>query len=230
MQNITEKLLKDFSLPCPRNNVVLDVGTDLQKFNKTDNKIILKENKTKNAFTITFVGEFKEHSKRQDIIIRALPDILLKHRNIKIIFAGNGPTLNECKAMAKSRGVLEHIEFLGFVPHSRIPEILQESDIAVMATEFEGAPKSIIEAMAAGKPVVASDISPIREITKNGETALLAKNTQEDFAKKIALLLADEELRTLIGDNARRYAELNFDSRKCIHNFETLLDEIVKEK
>lgn len=224
LQRVNKELLKGFSLRLPCMQAILDIGTNLEEFNNT-NSSISKRNGA--DITITFIGMFKKYSKRQDILIKAMPYILSKYNNIKTVFVGGGSTLRECKALAQDIGVAKHIMFLGKVPHIEIPKILKKTCIVVLATEFEGSPKSIIEAMAAGKPIVASDIPPIKEIIKNGKTGLLAKNTPEDFAEKIVMFLNNEVLRNKLGYNAHKHAEEKFDYKKCIRNYEILLNEVI---
>jgi|GEM_PF-883929 len=140
-----------------------------------------------------------EHRKGHDILIRAMPEVVAKVGNAKLLIAGHDPwqyagTLN---SIIKELGLEENVELVGF--QSDVPAFLNSLDIFAFASRAEGFGQVLAEAMASGKPVVASDISPINEVIKDGETGLLAEPNAEDFARKLVTVAMDREAMHRMG-------------------------------
>jgi glycosyltransferase involved in cell wall biosynthesis len=104
----------------------------------------------------------------------------------------------------------EHIALLG--ERSDVAEQLAQSDVFVLASRSEGMPLSVLEAMAAGLPVVASSVGGIPELVVSGETGLLVRPGDIDaLAAALHTVLADRELRRAMGDAGRARAQHLFD-------------------
>ncbi len=99
--------------------------------------------------------------------------------------------------------------FTGEVPYDRITTYLAAADVFAFPSRFEGMPNAVLEAMASGLPVVASDIPAHRAFVHDGETGFLTR-TPEEFADRIASLLADPSLHERIGGRAREYVRSEF--------------------
>ncbi|MDA8226632.1 MAG: glycosyltransferase family 4 protein [Desulfitobacterium hafniense] len=99
-----------------------------------------------------------------------------------------------------------------------IPELLSVSDVFVLPSYREGLPRSIIEAMAMGKPVIATNIRGCREEVFHGENGfLIEKEKSSELYEKMLLMLDDHHSRTSLGERSRRIAEELFDEAKVIH-------------
>ena len=121
--------------------------------------------------------------------------------------AGDGP--DRGRVFAELRGV-EGVDLLG--DRDDVPELLAQAQIFVLASRSEGMPVSVLEAMAAGLPVVASDVGGVGEVVVDGETGLLVP-PGDDAALERALrrLIASPELRRRLGAAGRTRAETQFD-------------------
>jgi glycosyltransferase involved in cell wall biosynthesis len=133
---------------------------------------------------VACVGKLKSDSKRQDVLIRALP--LLPDRRARLAVAGDGPTRETLQELARQQGVGDRILFLGSLHPSEVFQLLRRADVFAHATDFEGSSKAVAEAMVAAKPVVASDIPALREHIRHHENGLLAANEPVLFAREIA--------------------------------------------
>jgi glycosyltransferase involved in cell wall biosynthesis len=123
---------------------------------------------------------------------------------------GEGPDLPGVAAALQQRSLASRIELLG--ARSDVPVLLASSDVFVLSSRSEGFPISILEAMAAGLPVVATDVGGIAEAVVDGETGLLVPpGNPEALAAALERLVDDVELRRRLGAAARAWARKCFD-------------------
>ncbi len=123
------------------------------------------------AFVATL--DLAHRFKRLDIAIDALAE--LGDEGVHIVVAGGGELVDEFRARARDRGIGDRVHFLGAVPHPELPDVLRACDLFLLTTE---PPESfgivLIEAMATGLPVIATDYPGVRAVVVEGETGLLA--------------------------------------------------------
>jgi glycosyltransferase involved in cell wall biosynthesis len=122
---------------------------------------------------------------------------------------------------------LENVVFLGW--RSDALEVLSLMDIFVLPTIGEGVPKSIIEAMAMGKPVIATNVGGIPELVRHGETGFMLKPADsESLAEAIISLAKDNKLRNKFGAKAERIASKEYSIRDNIAGLEKLYQELIR--
>ena len=136
--------------------------------------------------------------------IEALPRVL-KEKECHLLIAGGGPERERLESLAKRLGVSEHVTFLGTLPHEQIPAYLSLADIVVIPSLIEASSLFMLEAMATGKPIIATRTGGIPEIMKNGNGILIDPANAKELAEKI-LLLNDSKTRESLGKNAYRDA------------------------
>jgi glycosyltransferase involved in cell wall biosynthesis len=126
------------------------------------------------------------------------------------VLAGAGPALPAVAAAVREHGLSERVELLG--ARADIPELLGRSDVFVLSSRSEGFPVSILEAMAAGLPVVATDVGGVAEAVEDGDTGLLVPSADfEALACALGRLLSDADLRRRLGAAGRARALRLFD-------------------
>lgn len=113
------------------------------------------------------------HQKGHDVLVPAIPHILARHPGTHFVWAGEGPQEAELRAMLETYGVAQNVSLLG--RRDDMPQLLHASDLMVHPARFEGQPFSVLEAMAAGLPVVSADASGIGEAITHGEHGLLSR-------------------------------------------------------
>ena len=122
---------------------------------------------------------------------------------------GNGPLMKEMESLASTLGIAERVRFLG--QRMDVGEILAQSQVSLLVTNWEGFPLSILESMRAGLPVVASGVGGIAESVRDGETGyLVARGSVEELRQRVGLLLNDARLRSRLGASGRSYYEQHF--------------------
>jgi glycosyltransferase involved in cell wall biosynthesis len=156
-----------------------------------------------------------------EYLLKAIPLIHKHHADAFVIIAGEGPERARLEQLAVTLGIAERTRFVGNVSWQQVPEYLFLSDLFVVPSvedkngNLDGMPTTILEAMAAGKPVIASDIAGIPLVVHDGETGLLVEQRESvQLAEAVCLLLDDSGLRLRLGLAARSRVEksLNWDS------------------
>lgn len=156
------------------------------------------------------IGRLEPRKGHEDLI-RAMPDILRQVPQATLRVAGHdpwgyGPTL---QAVIADLGLAEAVQLVGF-SHD-VPAFLHALDIFALASRSEGFGQVVIEAMAAGKPVVASRIAPLTEIVVDGDTGLLVQpENPKAFAEAIVWLLTHPETARRMGQCGRERVRQHF--------------------
>jgi glycosyltransferase involved in cell wall biosynthesis len=154
---------------------------------------------------IAMVARFVEQ-KNQGLLLRAIARLQGRAR---VVFAGDGPLLPAAEREARELGVASQVEFLG--RRSDIAEILSRAHVFALPTNWEGFPLSILEAMRAGLPVVASDAGGVAESIVDGVTGYLVPRSDDDlFVDRLSALVADPALRARLGLAGRERYQSTF--------------------
>ena len=124
--------------------------------------------------------------------------------DIKFVICGTGPLLQKLTEQVRSVGLEKQVIFLGRVDRKKLIQIYQNATIQVVPSIYEGLPTVLLEAMACGLPVVATNIGGNRDIISSNVNGLLVPpRSPEEMAQMIIMLWNDESLRKKIGDSAR---------------------------
>jgi glycosyltransferase involved in cell wall biosynthesis len=121
----------------------------------------------------------------------------------RFLAIGDGPLLKQAEQLRDSLGLQHHVYFVGY--RSDAAELVHSSDIFVLTSRTESMPSAILEAMALGKPVVATDVGGVSELVQNGRTGFLGPaNEPEQIAEQlIAVMTAPALIRERLGASAR---------------------------
>lgn len=123
----------------------------------------------------------------------------------RLLLIGQGELEGALHRLIAKLGVGDRVEFIPQVPNSEIQTYYQQADVFAMATHYEGFCIPVLEAMAAGLPVVASSTAPIPEVL--GDTGLIVNNEPAAFTRALASLQQDPEHCRVLGAAARKRAE-----------------------
>lgn len=131
-------------------------------------------------------------------LIESFARALGEDRRWRLLMAGDGSLGNAAREAALGRGIGERVHFLGV--RSDVAELLSASDVFALASHWEGNPIAVMEAMAAGLPVVATAVGGVPELVVHGETGLLAPAADERaFADALAAVAGDPDRRRELG-------------------------------
>ena len=138
--------------------------------------------------------------KRHDLAIGALPDL----PGATLLIAGEGPERNRLESLARRLGVWDRVRFLGLVPHAELAALYGAADVTVLASEREGWANVLLESMACGTPVVASNIPGTDEVVAAPEAGrLFEPHTSDALARAVRVVLGNPPDRR----QTRAYAE-----------------------
>jgi glycosyltransferase involved in cell wall biosynthesis len=145
---------------------------------------------------------------------------------VELEIIGDGPQRKALEEEAGKKGIKAF--FLGNLPHSELPRRFNSAEIVVLPSLYEGHPKSLIEAMACGRPVVASDAPGIREIVSHRETGYLSAPTPGGIRAALEEVLGNATLRERMGRAARAFVLERFTLEQAVKAEVELLGELVK--
>ncbi len=128
-------------------------------------------------------------------------------KNIELWLVGDGEERPALEALAKEAGVSARVRFFGAVPHAELPRYYGLADVFCLPSLNEGMSNTVLEAIAAGLPIVATVTGGTEELVTDGENGYFVKQeSPEDLAEKLSALLSDESLRRRMGEASRKYA------------------------
>jgi len=155
-----------------------------------------------------------EPVKNHEMLFCAL-EILRRRFDPVLWLVGEGPDQARYEADLRRRGLADAVEFLGY--RYDIPELTAAADIAVLTSVKEGIPRALMQAMAVGLPVVATDVKGSREVVVDGKTGFLVPlDDAEALAERLGILLESGELRREMGARGVEHARRHFGEEKVV--------------
>ena len=164
--------------------------------------------------------------KGQTYLLKALSKVAQTIPSVTCLIAGRGELLGALQAEAAQLGIADRVHFLGF--RQDIPQLLRQMDIFVLPSLSEGLPLSALEAMAAGKPVVATDVGGTHEAVVDGCTGFLVPpGDPEGLSDKITYLLKNREVAKSFGKAGRNRVAQYFSLEHMTQRYEELYHEAI---
>jgi glycosyltransferase involved in cell wall biosynthesis len=186
----------------------------------------LRADPARSPVRIAMVARF-ERQKDHATLFHALAGLM--HEPWQLDLIGDGPLLSEAKALSRRLGLVDRIQFWG--QRTDVAARLSQVQVALLITNWEGFPRSILEAMRAGLPVVASAVGGISESVRDGETGFTVPQADvEGLRERLQRLLDNPELRVSMGRNARKLYERDFTLTHTVERTLTVYREVAREK
>ncbi len=190
--------------------IVIPMGANIVSFQgRWNSKNVRRELRIPNsAFTLGYVGSLSAQKGLQ-VMLRSFCHVLQEistEASTYLLIVGEGSERRHIEDIAGKLGVRQYLRLTGF--RTDVSRLLDAMDIFVFPSESEGSPIAILEAMAAGKAIIASDIPAIREIVKDSKEALLVDQCRvEELKRAILFLYNNSVLRAELGQRARERAK-----------------------
>lgn len=158
-----------------------------------------------------------EPVKNHPLLFEAARILAGRGERFRLRLIGDGPLKADYQQLCRRLEIDSLVEFLGY--RDDIPQLLLETDIAVLTSLKEGIPRAVLEAMAMGIPVVATRVMGTSEAVRHGETGLtVALGDVDGLAASLSLLMRDSSLRKAMGARAREVAVQEFDERPIVES------------
>lgn len=201
---------------------VIPNGVDPDKFTNYESRI------TNHEKTIITVSRLVPKNGISDLIDAFyILSTRYKIQDTKLLILGDGPLRESLKFKVKSLKLEDIIEFLGKVPHEKIPEFLAMADVFVRPSLSEGLGTAFLEAMAAGLPIIGTPVGGIPDFLKDGETGLFCRiGDSKDIADRIKTVLTDDNLRSKLILNGRKLVEEKYTWNKIAYKFRKLYEQL----
>jgi glycosyltransferase involved in cell wall biosynthesis len=174
------------------------------------------------------VAVFTPKKRLQDWL-EVAAQVTSRRENVTFLMVGHGPEEAILKAKVQALGLTERVRMPGFRPDGR--RVLGLMDVYLISSEFEGLPIALLEAMALGKPIVATTVGGIPEVVQNGREGFLTSvGAVEALAEYSQRLLTDSQQRWQMGQRGAKKVAEDFHWKDRVHFTEQLYLEILEEK
>lgn len=146
--------------------------------------------------------------------------------DLHFLLAGDGPEEKMLREKAAALGIADRVTFSGYVADTRL--VYLAADVLLMPSRYEGLPMTLLEAMAMGLPVVASQLDGIAEVIGDGREGFLVPSDDASlFVERTAVLLQDADLSSRIAQNARAKIEASFSVERMTSAVEEIYDRFL---
>jgi glycosyltransferase involved in cell wall biosynthesis len=161
-------------------------------------------------------------------LLAAMPALVRRVPDVLVLAAGGGPLGHVLPALAEASGLAGHVRFLGH--RADVPDLLAASDVVVLPSRVEGLPLAVLEALAAGRPVVATRVGGVAEAVDDGVTGrLVPPRAPAELAAAVGELLTDDGRRAAMALAARTVAEARFGADGATRRLEAAYDRWLEE-
>jgi len=163
--------------------------------------------------------------KALEVLFEAAALLLAEFPTLKVLVAGDGPERARLEEGARRLGVADTVLFLGI--RRDVPAVLAAVDVAVLSSDYEGSPLSVMEYMAAAKPVVSTRVGGVPELVKEDVHGLLVEpRDPEALAEAVTRLLRDPALAKRLGAEGRQRQQREFSLEAMVRRIEDLYEEL----
>ncbi|TAK07834.1 MAG: glycosyltransferase [Candidatus Manganitrophaceae bacterium] len=224
---VSNQIEKTFNVSSAKTSTIVN-GVSVELFEKKkENPSLKKEIGIKeDEAVIGMVANFHK-IKNHLLLLKAFNEVIKEGKRAKLLLVGQGfesiidNAEPEIRSFIAENGLSEHVLTLGY--RTDVPALLGIMDIFCLTSFNEGLPIGLIEAMAAGLPVVGTDVGGIRDlITPNKNGFLVAPADVEGLKKALLLLIQDESMRKKLGQESRQSAFRDYSLDRCIQNYQNL--------
>lgn len=201
-------------------------GIDLRPF--TSATPSLRIDGDKDNLTVGWVGRLS-NEKGPDIFLRAASRVLASCPNTRFVMVGDGPEIASLNVLMDELGIQQNVTFVG--RREDMPSVYASLDIMVSSSRQEGLPMAILEGMASGLPIVATEVGDVSTVVLNGQTGTLVPSENiEKLAVAMIDLLQSPSLRERFGIAAKKIIEENFSAKQMTTNYLSVYTKAIDSK
>ena len=222
-----EEIIK-YKIAEPEKIIAIPLGLDLKPFINSDTD----PNEVRREFSVP------EETKLVGIVARLVPIknhvcfleaarlVLARYDNIRFMIVGDGELRSTLEHKARDLGIEDRVIFMGF--QNNLQKIYAGLDIIALSSYNEGLPVALIEAMAAGKPVISTDVGGVVDLILDGDNGLLVpSNDPKSLAEATLYLLEHPERRKMMGVAGRKKVYPHFDKKRLVRDIDNLYENLL---
>ena len=220
---LSSKWKEFFKNLVPENKIIiLKNFVNLSRFNQPEREVDPKD-----VVKVLFIGGAEAKTKGVYDLLKAIPKVINKYPNVLFRFVA-------CRNMAKLKiyekeQIKYHTRFFGYIQGNEKVNIFKTSDIFVLPSYAEGLPVAMLEAMAAGLPIIATPVGAIPEIIEDGKNGFLIKIGDYDaLVDRILQLAQNKELRQEMGKNNIEKIRKQYDVKVITKKLDNVYDALLK--
>lgn len=211
-----QQLLSEFGVPSERVEVVYN-GVDERYKPEARNERLAEQWGIQGCSVLLYLGSLKRR-KNLGALINALALVRQEQEAVRLVFAGEGPEGPALQRHCRTLGLADAVRFVGYVNETEKVAWYNLADVFLLPSRMEGFGLVAAEAMACGRPVVASRAAAIPEVVADGETGILCDpDRPEEFAQAILRLLREPILARRMGQAGRERVKRLFSWDQCVH-------------
>ena len=232
-ESVKDEVTNKFRI-VPRNKcAVIKLGLDLSEFLDNDGlkgRFRSRLKVDEKTFLVGIIGRLVP-IKNHKMFLAAAKRLkeLEPSLKIKFVIVGDGELNGAITKSVHELGLDDDIVFTGWLKD--LSEVYADLDVVALTSLNEGTPVALIEAMASGKPVIATNVGGVKDIVLNGNNGFLIRSDDAgEFADKLALLLKDEGMRLKMGAFGRNFVKTDYSKERLMDDMEKLYKELILTK
>jgi glycosyltransferase involved in cell wall biosynthesis len=166
--------------------------------------------------------------KALDVLVAAAASLAQRYPDLRVLIVGDGREEGRLRELIRQQALEHNVLLTG--TRTDVPDVLAAIDVAICCSHFEGTPLSVMEYMAAGKPVVASDVGGLPELIEHGVHGLLVEpGSPASLAEAVSCLLDNAELRAAMGNRGSERQFHEFDLGNAVRRLEGLYEDLYRD-
>ncbi|NLE37550.1 MAG: glycosyltransferase [Pirellulaceae bacterium] len=206
--------------------VVIPNGIDLQRYQNAVPADLRDVGIVSERRLVTYIGRL-DAQKGLEWLLRGARSWLADAPDCDLALVGQGPQRSALERLAAEEGISDRVQFLGF--RADVPALLARSSLLVLPSRWEGMPNVVLEAMAAGLPVVATDVEGVAELLgDDADGQVVPFGDTAAFAAAVTRILSDRDLADRLGRRNRSRAAEYFQIDDMVERYQTLWTELVQ--
>jgi glycosyltransferase involved in cell wall biosynthesis len=209
---------------------VIPVGLDLDPFLQATPEAGLEFRREagveRDELLLTFVGRLVP-IKRMDVLLRSVARAREMGAPVRLAIVGDGDLRPSLELLAADLGISEHVYFAGY--RANMMAVAPAGDIAVLSSDNEGTPVSLIEAAAAGVPAVATAVGGVPDVVLPETGVLVPARDPEKLGHAVASLAADPDRRASMSQQARAHVAARFTVERLVQDIGHLYEELIED-
>lgn len=162
--------------------------------------------------------------KRYDLFLMTAHQVLKKKTNVIFLIVGDGDQRGELERLSTDLGLSSNVRFLG--ERAKVVDYLGNSDLFLLLSDFEGLPLTILEAMAMGLPIVATDVDGTGEVLSQGGGILIERNNYLQAAKSVLGLLDDPLKRRKLAEEGQCIVQAQYNIKSIVKQIDKVYEEV----